>query len=152
MTARINPAVSVAMLSRIQPGSIVLIDGQFGFVTVSDGDAGPSRSTAMYVVDTRFEHRPRDDIEVLSFGNDLIIEPEIASFVENVRPDTDSGPELFLLGGEPFVVLHIANGGIRFLSLSTGKIKQLQPVPSLHAFRNWTISLTADRVALMSVT
>ncbi|HTV96410.1 MAG TPA: hypothetical protein VME42_10400 [Steroidobacteraceae bacterium] len=114
---------------------------------MSSRDPRKTRVMVMYdAVRGSFEHR-QTPFEVLDFGADLLIAPNLESLVENLDAASEATVELMLLGDLPKLVFRVEatgprDSGMRLLDLKTGAIESLPRANSrMSAFRQWTVRL-----------
>jgi hypothetical protein len=143
----LDPPVQVRLLSLVTPGSLVQFGSARGFCAVSSRDPNKTRVMIMYDAGRgSFEHR-QTPFEVLDFGADLFIAPNLKSLVGNLDATSEATTELMLLGDLPKLVFRVEatgprDSGLRLLDLKTGAIESLPRTNSrMSAFREWTVRL-----------
>ncbi len=155
----LDPPVQVRLLSQITPGSLVQLGGARGFCAVSSRDPSKTRVMIMYdAVRGSFEFR-QTPFELLDFGADLLIVPNLNSLVESLDASAEATTELMLLGDLPKLVFRVESTGprdigMRLLDLKTGAIESLPRASRMSAFREWNICLntvSAGILPLLSV-
>jgi len=150
----LDPPVQVRLLSEVTPGSLVQLRGARGFCAVSSRDPSETRVMVMYDSERgSFEHR-QTPFEVLDFGANLLIVPNLKSLVENLDPSSEATTELMLLGDLPKLVFRVnaaglRDSGLRLLDLKTGAIESLPRATRMSAFREWTVGLNTLSAAVL---
>ena len=155
----LDPPFQVRLLPQITPGSLVQLGSARGFCAVSSRDPSKTRVMIMYdAVRGSFEFR-QTPFEVLDFGADLLIVPNLNSLVESLDASAEATAELMLLGDLPKLVFRVESTGprdigMRLLDLKTGAIESLPRASRMSAFREWKICLntvSAGILPLLSV-
>lgn len=115
------------------PGTLVICDGgAAAFVGIDQGQ----KFLAKFVASSGFElYHPGP--EQLAFVEDVIIRPSFKSFTENV-PLAPGASQLFVDGGERFIVVSPQNGSVRLLSIVSGQLSR-SSTSKKSAFASWAI-------------
>jgi hypothetical protein len=150
-----DPPVSIKPLTDVEPGSLVRWGDQghhIGFCVFSTGD--PQRRKACVVHDPdahRFTWIYAESTTVVSYGNEVIVRPDIASFAPELTVQADG--TLFTLEGSPHLIVAVGNSP-QFLDLSTGELKSRQSWPMMGGYRSWVAGVQRSDgfVEVLSVT
>lgn len=123
MTLQIAPQIATRPLSDVQLGSLVYLDGKFCFVCVGQVRMAQKVCLAVFhETAPAFVYRVEDvTTDVLTFGTELVLEPDVRAIAENQRPGYNSGTDLFLGVEDPHVVVRIdSSHDWRLLNIRTG--------------------------------
>jgi hypothetical protein len=132
-----DPPASIMTLSNVAPGSLVRWDAgavNTGFCVIRAND--PTKSLVSYDQQAqRFHYRHRDNPTVISYGNDVIVHPEPASFQPELTVAVDG--TLYILEEVPHLMVAVGND-FRFLNLVSGEIYSRSSWPMMAGFRSWS--------------
>jgi hypothetical protein len=141
MSVTFSPHIALRLLSEVQPGSFVLEPGKRrGFCCVGERGGGTHVMVALASDGGSFQYHPAPDLEVLDFGSELIVTPDLETIDATILA-TSANTELFLQGNSPKIAFRVQERGLgwRFLDLHTGVIGT--PMHSIVAFKKWSISV-----------
>jgi hypothetical protein len=148
---KIEPSLSASRFSKVDPGSLVQIEGKLAIVA-ADSTPPPEKVVAMYdVANSRFERRTIEDASLIVFHGEVILRPDLSSAFDG-HPSATSKNETYIGDDRPHIVLH-AFREFRLLDLSTGIIEPMQRGPLMTGFRKWEICVrlgTGELMKLMS--
>lgn len=137
---KIVPPLTTCLLSALPDDTrIVLYRGDVAFAGVAERD--PQRTRWIVVRDgQQFVRLLRQDEEVMAAAGPYILEPDISS----LRPDR-LGPaantQLFLVGSDPCVVLHLGSApGWRIFNLATG-VSTSAGETDISSFSKWQVGV-----------
>jgi hypothetical protein len=146
---KIEPSLSASRLSKVDPGSIVKIEGKVAIVAL-DSTPPPEKVVAMYdVSNSRFERRVAEDGPLIVFGGEVVLRPDLSSAFDD-HPSAASKNEIYLINDRPHVVLH-AFREFRLLDLSTGMIEPTQRSSLMTGFRKWEICVRLGSGELLTL-
>jgi hypothetical protein len=149
---RFDPPVSMKPLTDVESGSLVRWGDQgqhAGFCVISTGDPQQRKSFVTYDPEAhRFNWEYADSPTVVSYGNEVIVRPDVASFAPELTVQADG--TLYTLEGSPHLVVAMGNS-VRFLDLSTGELKSRQSWPMMGGYRSWIAGVLRRDSGLVEV-
>lgn len=136
------PSISVQQLSITTPGTLVSYDGKYAFTYKSS--AGP-KVTLLAELDTAarcFTHRFFEtDRDILSFGTQFIVEPDLSTSISISAPTANSGTSIFFDGRNAYVVVR-TDGQKEWRVLEVDKgVARSGAGPAMASFSHWRIGL-----------
>jgi hypothetical protein len=144
-----NPSLKIKVLSSVDAGSLILFGDTYGFCTVREGDPAKQRAVIRYD-GTAFQYEVGAWPQVIDFGKDYTISPDLATFDPDVAPEPNG--TLYFLDGSPTLVLPMGSS-IGFVNLATGSVSSRASWPIVSGFRSWRagVPIDAELVPLIEV-
>jgi len=138
-----EPAVSVSPLSAVTPGSLVLYEGEFGFVTFNSEHPDAHTFVLHKPATQTFVYTPlnADAVQVFNFGQNLVLQPNLLSVQEGQLLNRDTGSALFIVGSDHHIIAQVGNGDYRWVRLATGAMLVNRAATLTPVIREWSIGV-----------
>jgi hypothetical protein len=141
----VKPKIAIRTLTEADIGAFVKLDsGAVALVTVANED--PEKRVSLAEFDKAanvFSHKLYLGEAVLTFGGELVFEPDISSVTPAVIPTHNSGTSIFIDGESLYIVVRInPTHDFRLVDIRKGVIVKWQgrPMPVL---RGWSVGVAA---------
>ncbi len=135
-----NPSLRIKVLSSVDAGSLILFGDSYGFCIVGEGDPAKQRAVIRYD-GSAFQYEMGTWPQVVDFGRDYTLSPDLATFDPNVAPEPNG--TLYFLDGSPNLVLPTGSS-LAFVNLATGSISTRSTWPTVSGFRSWRAGVPID--------
>jgi hypothetical protein len=141
----VKPKIIIRALAPADIGAFVKLDsGSMAIVTVANED--PQKRATLAEFDSTakvFSHKLYLGEEVLTFGGELILEPDLTSISAAAMPTHASGSDIFIGEGTLYVVVRVNPiHDFRLVDVAKGVIVKWQGQP-MTVLRRWRVGVAA---------